>query len=276
MKFTKMHGLGNDYVYLNGFTERVADAAALSRIISDRHTGIGSDGLILIQPSRNADVRMEMYNADGSRGEMCGNGIRCVAKYAVERGLARGPKLRIETDAGIKAVECVMEGGKVASVRVDMGRPELKAKAIPTRITADRVVEYPLRIGGVEYRITCVSMGNPHAVVFVHDLHKVDLVEIGPKFEHAPDFPNRINTHFVRVDSPTHVTMRTWERGSGATRACGTGACAVCVAGVLTRRTERRITTCLPGGELQIEWPDDDHVYMTGEAVEVFTGDWPG
>ena len=275
MKFTKMHGLGNDYVYVNGFTERVADASKLARIISDRHTGVGSDGLILIQPSKVADVRMEMYNADGSRGEMCGNGIRCVAKYAVEHGVAKGPSLRIETDAGIKAVECVMEGSKVASVRVDMGLPELSARAIPTTIAADRVIDHPLRFSGVDYRVTCVSMGNPHAVVFIKELHKVDLVEVGPKFENAPEFPNRMNTHFVRVDSPTHVTIRTWERGSGATRACGTGACAVCVAGVLTKRTERAITASLPGGELQIEWADNDHVHMTGEAVEVFTGDWP-
>jgi len=275
MKFTKMHGLGNDYVYVNGFTEHVTEPSKLSRIISDRHTGIGSDGLIIIHPSKQADVRMEMYNADGSRGEMCGNGIRCVAKYAVERGLAPGPKLRIETGAGIKPVECVMEGGKVASVRADMGLPELSARAIPTTIAADRVIDHPLRFGGVDYRVTCVSMGNPHAVVFVQDLHKVDLAEIGPRFEHAPEFPRRINTHFVRVDSPIHVTMRTWERGSGATRACGTGACAVCVAGALTGRTERAVTVELPGGELQIEWADDDHVYMTGEAVEVFTGEWP-
>lgn len=275
MKFTKMHGLGNDYVYVNGFTERVTEPSKLSRIISDRHTGIGSDGLIMIQPSKQADVRMEMYNADGSRGEMCGNGIRCVAKYAVEHGLAAGPKLLIETDAGVKTVECHMAEGKVSSVRVDMGPPRLSAHEIPTTVAPDRVIDHPLRIDGVEYRVTCVSMGNPHAVVFVRELHKVDLVEVGPKFENAPEFPHRINTHFVRVDSPIHVTMRTWERGSGATRACGTGACAVCVAGVITKRTERAITASLPGGELGIEWRDDDHVYMTGEAVEVFTGDWP-
>ena len=275
MKFTKMHGLGNDYVYVNGFTERVTEPSKLSRIISNRHTGIGSDGLILIQPSTTADVRMEMYNADGSRGEMCGNGIRCVAKYAIEHHLAKGPSLRIETDAGVKVAECELVGGKVHAVRIDMGLPELTARTIPTSIAADRVVDHPLRIDGVEYRITCVSMGNPHAVVFVEELHKVNLVEVGPKFENAPEFPSRINTHFVRVDSPIHVTIRTWERGSGATRACGTGACAVCVAGVLSRRTERRITTCLPGGVLQIDWGRDDHVYMTGQAVEVFTGNWP-
>jgi len=275
MKFTKMHGLGNDYVYVNGFTEHVAEPSKLSRIISDRHTGIGSDGLILIQPSKIADVRMEMYNADGSRGGMCGNGIRCVAKYAVEHRLAKASSLHIETDAGIKLAECELVESKVRSVRIDMGVPELTARKIPATIAADRVVDHPLRVGGTEYRVTCVSMGNPHAVVFIKDLHKLDLVEFGPKFENAPEFPHRINTHFVRVDSPTYVTMRTWERGSGATRACGTGACAVCVAGVLTKRTERAITTSLPGGELQIEWGEDDHVYMTGEAVEVFTGDWP-
>lgn len=275
MKFTKMHGLGNDYIYVNGLTERVTDPSKLSRIISDRHTGIGSDGLILIQPSKVADVRMEMYNADGSRGEMCGNGIRCVAKYAVEHRLAKGPSLRIETDAGVKLAECELVEGKVCSVCIDMGRPELAAKAIPTTIPTDRVIDHPMPIDGVQYRVTCVSMGNPHAVVFIKDLHKVDLVEIGPKFENAHEFPHRINTHFVRVDSPTYVTMRTWERGSGATRACGTGACAVCVAGVLTKRTESAITASLPGGELRIEWADDDHVYMTGEAVEVFTGEWP-
>ncbi len=275
MKFTKMHGLGNDYVYVNGFTERVTEPSKLSRIISDRHTGIGSDGLILIQPSKVADVRMEMYNADGSRGEMGGNGIRCVAKYAVEHGLAKGPSLRIETDAGIKLAECELVEGKLRPVRSYFGRPELAARAIPTTIATDRVIDPPLRIDGVAYRVTCVSMGNPHAVVFIKELHRVDLVEVGPKFENAPEFPQRINTHFVRVDSPTYVTMRTWERGSGATRACGTGACAVCVAGVLTKRTGRAITAALPGGELQIAWGDDDHVYMTGEAVEVFTGVWP-
>lgn len=274
MKFTKMHGLGNDYVYVNGFTEHIAEPSKLSRILSNRHTGIGSDGLILIHPSVKADVRMEMYNADGSRGEMCGNGIRCVAKYAVEHGLAKSPKLRIETDAGIKLAECRIEDGKVRTVRIDMGPPELSARAIPTTIASDRVIDHPMRIGGVEYRVTCVSMGNPHAVIFTRELQKIDLVETGPKFEHAAEFPNRINTHFVRVDSPTHVTMRTWERGSGATRACGTGACAVGVAGVLTGRTQRSITVSLPGGELQIEWADDDHVYMTGEAVEVFSGEW--
>jgi diaminopimelate epimerase len=276
MRFTKMHGLGNDYVYVDGAAETIDDPAELARRISDRHTGVGADGLIVIHPSRVADVRMEMYNADGSRGRMCGNGIRCVAKYAVERGLAKGPDVRVETDSGVKMCECRIEHGRVQSVRVDMGRPSLAPADLPTTIRADRVVDYPLELRGVTYETTCVSMGNPHAVVFTEQLHRVDLVGVGPLFEHAPEFPQRINVHFVRVDSRTHVTIRTWERGSGVTRACGTGACAVCVAGVVTGRTGRCVTAELPGGELVLEWAaDDDHVYMTGPAVEVFTGDWP-
>ena len=276
MKFTKMHGLGNDYVYVNGFAERVTDPIALARAVSDRHTGIGSDGLIIIQPSDSADVRMEMYNADGSRAPMCGNGIRCVAKYTVEHGLTQGPTVRIDTDHGLKLAHCRVTAGSVSAVRVDMGSPSLSAAAMPSTIRLDRIIDHPLRVGGVEYAVTCVSMGNPHAVVFVDELDAVDLAVIGPLFEHAPEFPERINAHFVRVDAPGGVTMKTWERGSGATRACGTGACAVCVAGSTTGRTGRRITACLPGGELNIEWAADGRVYMTGPAVEVFTGDWPG
>ncbi len=304
MRFTKMHGLGNDYVYVDARTERVENPPDLARKISDRHTGIGSDGLIIIHPSMMADVRMEMYNADGSRGRMCGNGIRCVAKYAVERGLAPGPAVRVETDSGIKTCECLYSppplprgdtGGSpneprtsvradsrtpfrphiiVTRVRVDMGTPSLAPGDLPSTIIGDRIVNFPMRLGGHTYEVTCVSMGNPHAVVFVDKLHLLDLASVGPLFEHAPEFPERINTHFVRVDSPARVTVRTWERGSGATRACGTGACAVCVAGVVTARTQRSITTVLPGGELSIEWAENDHVYKTGEAVEVFTGIW--
>ncbi len=274
VRFTKMHGLGNDYIYVDTSVEVLANPPQVARAVSDRHTGIGSDGLILIASSQVADVRMEMYNADGSRGKMCGNGIRCVAKYAFEHGLAKGPRMRIETDSGIKDAKCNLTEGKVRSVWVDMGPPELDAAKIPTTLTAGRVVDHPLRIGGVDYRVTCVSMGNPHAVVFVEELQRIDLVEVGPEFEHADVFPRRINTHFVRVDSPTRVTVRTWELGSGATRACGTGACAVCVAGVMTKRTERAITAALPGGELQIEWAADDHAHMTGPAVEVFHGQW--
>ncbi len=273
MKFTKMHGLGNDYVFVNCFEEHLEDPSTLARAVSDRHRGIGGDGLILIRPSDTADVRMEIYNADGSRAQMCGNGIRCVAKYAVEHGLAR-PTVHIETDAGVKPAECHIVDGVVRSVRVDVGRPSLAASAIPSTIPADRIINHPLLAGGCEYVVTCVSMGNPHAAVFVDNLDAITLEVVGPKFEHAPEFPERINVHFVRVDSPDHVTMKTWERGSGATSACGTGACAVCVAGAVTDRTARAITATLPGGDLQVEWADDDHVYMTGPAVEVFGGVW--
>lgn len=274
MKFTKMHGIGNDYIYVDTRHEVVRDPAGVARLVSNRHTGIGSDGLILIGPSNRADARMEMYNAEGSRGEMCGNGIRCVAKYVVEHGIAKGPNLRIETDSGVKELECRVDQGQVVSVCVDMGPPVLDARAIPTTIESARVIDHPITIGGAEYGVTCVSMGNPHAVVFMQKLQRLDLAALGPLFEHASVFPRRINAHFVRVDSPTHVTVRTWERGSGATRACGTGACAVCVAGVLTGRTERAIKTALPGGELDIEWTSHDRVFMTGPAVEVFSGEW--
>lgn len=274
MKFTKMHGLGNDYIYVNGFDERVQNPVALAREMSDRHTGVGSDGLILILPSQHADVRMEMYNADGSRAQMCGNGIRCVAKYAVERKLAAGPELRIETDAGIKLAFCEMERNTVGLVRIDMGRPSLRAADLPARVAIDSIIDAELIIDGTSRVMTCVSMGNPHAVLFVDSLDAIELREVGPRIECAPQFPERINVHFAHVDSRTHVTMKTWERGSGATRACGTGACAVCVAASVTGRTERGITATLPGGDLQIDWAQSDTVYMTGPAVEVFNGDW--
>lgn len=274
MRFTKMHGLGNDYVYVDGFRERVADPSALARRISDRHTGVGSDGLILILPSNTAAVRMVMFNADGSRSQMCGNGIRCVAKYAADRGLAPRDEMTIETDAGIKRAWCEPGEGAVRRVRIDMGSPSLSAGALPCTLATDRVIDQPFRAGGREFRMTCVSMGNPHAVVFCEDVHRLDLPEFGPLFENAPIFPERINAHFARVDAPDRVTVRTWERGAGATRACGTGACAVCVAGAVTRRTKRRVTTCLPGGELDIDWSEDDRVYMAGPAEEVFSGEW--
>ncbi len=274
MKFTKMHGIGNDYVYVNAFIERVSEPARLARAMSDRFTGVGSDGLILIGPSPAADARMEMYNADGSRGRMCGNGIRCVAKYVVEHGIAAGPELGIDTDAGIRSVSCQLSGGKVESVRVNMGPPLLAPLDIPVTVEGDRVVDRGMNIGGKVYPVTCVSMGNPHAVVFVDDPDAIELPIVGPAFERAPQFPESVNAHFASALSRTHVVARTWERGSGATRACGTGACAIGVAGVLTDRTERCITVSLPGGDLQIEWADDGCVYMTGPAVEVFTGDW--
>jgi diaminopimelate epimerase len=276
MRFTKMHGLGNDYVYVDVFHERVADPAGLAPLVSDRFTGIGADGLILIAPSRVADCRMEMYNADGSRGRMCGNGIRCVAKYVVEHGLAAGHELRIETDSGVREAICHLEGGKVSSVRVDMGAPSLAPGDLPCTLPVDRLVDHPLTLGDATYRTTCVSLGNPHAVVFVDDLATLDLARVGPLFEHAPIFPERINLHVVRVDSSNELTMATWERGSGITRACGTGACAVCVAGVVSGRSDRRVTVHLPGGDLLIEWSSEGRVWKTGPAVEVFTGTWLG
>ncbi len=275
MKFTKMHGLGNDYVFINGLEESVNDPPTLARRIADRHLGVGSDGLILIRPSATSDVRMEMYNADGCRAEMCGNGIRCLAKYAVEHGVATGPEVQIETDCGVKSAVCAIADGHVASVRVDMGPPVWDAASIPSNIDTDRIIDHPWTVANTRYTVTCVSMGNPHAVVFVDDVAAVDLESVGPLFERAPEFPERINAHFVQVDDRARITMRTWERGSGATKACGSGACAVCVAGAITQRTDRAITARLPGGELYIEWTPDDHVHLTGPAAEVFTGDWP-
>ncbi len=276
MDFTKMHGLGNDYVFVEIPKEDISDPAGLARVVSDRHTGIGSDGLILIGPSDDADVRMEMYNADGSRAQMCGNGIRCVAKYAFERGLSGSAEMVIQTDAGLKEAVCLLTEGRVASVRVNMGTPSLAPASLPSSISGDKIVEHPIRLGEAEYRVTCVSMGNPHAVVFVESLEELPLHEVGPLLEHAPEFPERINGHFVRVDSREHLTMLSWERGSGATRACGTGACATVVAGVLTDRCGREVVVELPGGELNIAWRTDDQVEMTGPAVEVFRGHWAG
>ena len=275
MKFTKMHGLGNDYVYVNGFEERVLDPAAVAVAVSDRHTGVGADGLIIILPSDQADVRMEMFNADGSRAEVCGNGLRCVAKFAFEHRLVPSTSMAIETDGGIKSACCRVVDGLVQDVRVDMGKPSLDPKDLPAAMDVARIVDHPLRVDSIEYAVTCVSMGNPHVVLFVDDVEAIELDRLGPQFERASVFPNGINTHFVRVDDRARVVMRTWERGSGATQACGTGACAVCVAGALTGRTDRMVTATLPGGDLAIEWAKDDHVYMTGPAIEVFTGDWP-
>jgi diaminopimelate epimerase len=205
---------------------------------------------------------------------MCGNGVRCVAKYAFDHGLASGLSLGIETDAGVKYADCKVVDGTVVTVRVDMASPSLDAATLPSTLDEDRIVDYPLEVAGSVFAVTCVSMGNPHAVVFVEELEAIALDRLGPQFEHADVFPQRINTHFVRVDSPRQVTVKTWERGSGATSACGTGACAVCVAGAITHRTERTITASMPGGDLHLEWAADDHVYMTGPAVEVFTGVW--
>jgi diaminopimelate epimerase len=272
LPFIKMHGIGNDYVYVDCFTRQVADPAALARRVSPRRTGIGSDGLILICPSTVADCRMEMYNADGSRGEMCGNGIRCVGKYVADAGLSRANPLRVETDAGIKVLHLESRNGRVERVRVDMGAPILDGPRIPVAAEG-RVIAAPLEVAGTTYRVTCVSMGNPHCVVFLPEVDDLDLERLGPAFEHHRFFPQRVNTEFVRVDGPRALRMRVWERGSGETAACGTGACAALVAAVLTNRAERHATLRLNGGELAIEWrADDDHVYMTGQAEEAFRG----
>jgi len=276
IRFTKMEGAGNDYVYVNLLEERVEEPAALAVAMSDRHFGIGADGLILIGPSDRADLSMRIFNADGSEAEMCGNGIRCVAKYACDRGIARGDEVSIETKAGVKRVRVVREGGLVVRARVDMGAPVLERGAIPMRGPADsRCVDERLVAGGREYRVTCLSMGNPHCVIFVDDVETVPLEKTGPEIENHEAFPERINVHLVSIIGKHEVRVRTWERGSGATLACGTGASAVCVAGTLTGRTDRSIAAHLPGGDLDLEWAEDDHVYMTGPANEVFTGEWP-
>jgi len=276
MRFTKMHGIGNDYVYVDCFDEEVADPPATALAVSDRHFGIGSDGLILVMPSDVADVRMRMFNADGSEAEMCGNGVRCVAKYAFDHGRTRNNPLTVETGAGIKTIELTLgAGGKVARAAVDMGRPVLAPERIPVVWSAEQAVEIPLDADGQELRATCVSMGNPHAVIYVDAVQEVALERLGPVLENHPAFPQRVNVHVVQVHHAGEVTLRTWERGSGITLACGTGASAVCVAGVLTGRTQRAILAHLPGGDLTLEWRDDDHVVMTGPAVEVFTGQWP-
>ena len=273
LPFVKMHGIGNDYVYVDCFAHRVADPVALARRVSPRRTGIGSDGLILICPSEVADCRMEMYNADGSRGEMCGNGIRGFAKYVLDAGLVRANPLRVETDAGIKTLQLELRHGRVERVTVDMGAPILDGPHIPVAAEG-RVIDAPLEVAGQTYRVTCVSVGNPHCVVFLPEVEDLDLAQIGPQFEHHAFFPRRVNTEFVRVDGPTSLRMRVWERGSGETAACGTGACAALVAAVLTGRADRRATLHLNGGDLQIEWrAEDDHMYRTGSAEEAFRGE---
>jgi diaminopimelate epimerase len=287
LRFWKLHGCGNDYIYLDCVRNTPPrNPAGLSVKISDRHFGVGSDGLILICPSERADVRMRMFNADGSEAEMCGNGIRCLSKYAFDHGLTKSNPMTVETGRGILTLQLDVKAGKVERVTVDMGEPILDADKIPTTLPGPRVVdlaEHPLPLRGgwaeacrLDPRLTCVSMGNPHVIVYCRDVSKVPLEQVGPTIETAAVFPRRINVHFVQVQSPEEVTMRTWERGSGITLACGTGACSVAVAGVLTGRTGRRITAHLPGGDLLLHWSEaDQHVYMTGPAVEVFGGEWP-
>jgi diaminopimelate epimerase len=277
MQFTKMHGAGNDYVYVDCFRQPAPDAPAeLARALSDRHRGIGGDGLILICPSDIADASMRMFNADGSQAEMCGNGIRCLAKYVYEHGICRQTSMTVETGRGVLTLELALDGSRVSQVRVDMGEPLLAATQIPTRLPGDPVVNVPMAVDGKSFRVTCVSMGNPHCVTYVDDATDELVLGIGPKVEVSPHFPDRTNVEFVEVLSRKEVRQRTWERGSGETQACGTGASAVCVAGVLTGRTDRQLTVHLPGGDLALEWNEaDNHVYMTGPAVEVFAGEWP-
>jgi diaminopimelate epimerase len=276
MKFTKMQGAGNDYVYVDCFDEQVDAPEALAKEISDRHFGVGGDGLILVMPSESADVRMRMFNSDGSEGEMCGNGIRCVAKYAWDHGRTEANPLTVETMSGIKTIDLVLgQDGKATGATVDMGEPILDPKKIPVNMPLKQVVEMPIRTAKQAYSMTCVSMGNPHAVIFVSDAAGVGLEECGRNIETNALFPERVNVHFVQVHSDSEVTVRTWERGTGHTLACGTGASAVCVAGVLARKTGRKITAHLDGGDLELEWREGDgHVYMTGPASEVFTGQW--
>lgn len=276
MKFTKMHGIGNDYVYVNCFEQEVKDPEAVSRFVSDRHTGVGSDGLILIKPSKVADFEMAMYNADGSRGEMCGNGIRCVAKFVYDRGLTDKTKISIETLAGIKYLDLTVENGEVILVKVNMGAPILKASEVPVVSDHDQVVNEPIEVDGTEYHMTCVSMGNPHCVLFLEQDIKENfpIKEIGPKFEHHVRFPKRVNTEFVNVIDKKTLNMRVWERGSDETLACGTGACATAVAAILNGLTEDEVLIHLLGGDLTIRWDREENiVYMTGPATIVFDGE---
>lgn len=275
MKFTKMHGTGNDYIYVNGFKERIEDPTAFAIKYSDRHKGIGSDGLVMIMPSETCDFRMQMLNADGSEAEMCGNASRCIGKYVYDKGLTSKKSLTLETLAGIKKLELFLgKDNLVESVTVDMGEPILESKLIPTTLEPSPVINETITFGhNIEYAITCVSMGNPHAVIFTKGVKTLDLPKIGPVIENAPIFPRRTNTEFVEVLSNDRVRMRVWERGSGETMACGTGACAAVVAAIMNGLCARKTTVELLGGELVIEWKkEDNHVYLTGGATTVFEG----
>ena len=274
MKFTKMQGIGNDYVYVNCFEEDIKNPSELSIAISDRHFGIGSDGLIMILPSPAADARMRIFNADGSEAQMCGNGIRCVAKYLYEYGIKKSDRMTIETAAGLKTIELTVVNEDVTQIKVEMGTPELLRNEIPMLGENKQVVNEPLQVNDSVLYVTCVSMGNPHCITFVDDVDSIVLDVTGKAIENHELFPERINAHFVQQISANKVKMRTWERGSGETLACGTGAVATGVACVLNNLTERIISTQLPGGELMVEWTGDNKTYMTGPAEIVFTGQW--
>lgn len=276
MRFAKMHGLGNDYVYVNAFEEQVSDPPALAVAVSDRHFGIGSDGLVLIAPSTVADFRMEMYNADGSRAEMCGNASRCVGKYVYEHGMTRRTQITLETDAGIKSLRLTLEGDKVSRVQVDMGEPVTECDRVPCLLGSGVVTQCSIRVLDRTFAITPVSMGNPHGVIFLSEpVETFDVRRYGPVLEQHPAFPEKVNIEFVNVLSPGRLRMRVWERGSGVTLACGTGACATLVAASLCGLAQRRATVVLDGGELDIEWNEaSGHVYMTGPAAHVFDGEY--
>lgn len=274
MKFTKMHGCGNDYVYVNCFVEKVEDPAKVSQFVSDRHFGIGSDGLILVCPSEVADFRMRMYNADGSESEMCGNGIRCVAKYVYDHGMTKETKISIETGAGIKYLELTVENGKVSLVKVDMGEPILEPAKIPVVSDKERVIDEAIEVAGKEWKMTCVSMGNPHAVVYIPDTKTFEIEKYGPDFENHKVFPRRTNTEFVQLISRNEINMRVWERGSGETWACGTGTCACVMASILNGYTDNKVLVHLLGGDLTIEYDEKtNHIFMTGPATTVFEGE---
>ncbi|MFQ9314944.1 diaminopimelate epimerase [Dysgonomonas mossii] len=274
LKFTKMHGAGNDYIYMNGFVQEIENPSVLAIRLSNRNFGIGSDGLVLILPSENSDFRMQMFNSDGSEAEMCGNASRCVGKYVYDNGLTTKKEIALETKAGVKYITLLEGDEKARKVTVDMGEPILDPVQIPVKVDKEPVLNFPLDIDGKIWEISCVSMGNPHAVVFTTGIKELDLPVIGPKFEKHPIFPRKTNTEFIEVVDRKTLNMRVWERGAGETLACGTGACAAAVAAILNGYCDRKITIHLIGGDLEIEWDEqNNHVYMTGEAVTVFEGE---
>jgi diaminopimelate epimerase len=276
MRFVKMHGIGNDYVYVDCFREMVQAPEKLAVQISDRHFGVGGDGLILILPSDKADARMRIFNADGSEAQMCGNGIRCLGKYVYDAGISRKLELTVETLAGVLPLQLFVSNGAVAKVKVNMGVPRLRPQEIPMLGDGDRVLGEKLSVEGREFSVTCLSMGNPHCVIYVEDVAQFPVPYYGPLLEHHPQFPQRTNVEWIEWLNRREIRQRTWERGSGETLACGTGACAATVASVLSGKTERAITVHLLGGDLEIEWGEDNAVSMSGPAVEVFRGDWLG
>ena len=275
MKFTKMHGCGNDYVYVNCFEETIENPNETAKFVSDRHFGIGSDGMICNHPSDKADFRMAMYNSDGTEGAMCGNGVRCIAKYVYDYGLTDKTTITIETKGGIKELDLTVEDGKVTWVNVDMEAPVLEADKIPVIYDEEKkVIDKPVIVDGREYRITCVSMGNPHGVVFVDSVDDLDIEKLGPMFEHHPMFPDRVNTEFIQVVDDHTIRMRVWERGAGETLACGTGACASAYASYLNQKTGNKVLVHLLGGDLQIEYDEEKHtIFMKGPATKVFDGE---